>query len=68
VRELGQATSESVAYLEVKSFVYKGFADAENLADLVDRIAMYMAENRNTKLKVIRHSPRRHVGLLNAVH
>ena len=52
----------------MKSFVYKGFADAENLADLVDRIAMYMAKNRNTKLKVIRHSPRRHVGLLNAVH
>jgi len=25
-----------------------GFPDAENRADLVDRIAIYMAENRNT--------------------
>jgi len=41
-----------VCGIEVKSFVYKGFADAENLADLVDRIAIYMAENRNMKLKV----------------
>jgi len=64
VRELGQVTSESetLCGIEVKSFVYKGFADAENLADLVDRIAIYMAENRNTKLKVIRHNSRRHIG------
>jgi len=47
----------------VKSFVYKEFADAENLADLVDRIAIYTVENRNMKLKVIlRHSSRRHIG------
>jgi hypothetical protein len=48
--------------IEVESFAYKGFPDAENLVDLVDRIATYMAENRNTKLKVIRHNPRRHIG------
>jgi len=47
--------------IEVKSFVYKGFADAKNLTDLVDRIAIYVAENRNMKLKVIRHSSRRHI-------
>jgi hypothetical protein len=40
----------------VEIFVYKGFPNAENLADLVDRIAICMAENRNTKLKVLRQS------------
>jgi len=38
--------------MELESFVYKGFLDAENLTDLFDRVAI-MVENRNTKLKVI---------------
>ena len=61
MHELGLATSQSVA--EVESFVYKGFPNAKDLTDLVDRIAIYMAENRNTKLKVVRHSPRRHASV-----
>jgi hypothetical protein len=34
-------------------FVYKGFSDAKNLADLYNRVAMHMAENRNMKPEII---------------